>query len=249
MVACQEREMESAYDDVDGIRIVVSRGEHRDVIGGLWDQLGQLQFDYMIREGLKPHHKLLDIGCGSLRGGIHFIRYLDAGNYIGTDPNMSLLDAGYEIELGSSGVKERMPRENLICTGDFELPFPDGAFDFALAQSVFTHVSLNTIRKCFERIASKIKVGGAFYATFFEIPDDVLCSEPFRHDPGYGRRGISGAGTIREVNTSRPLYGKTIRSASQTEASELYRSTKLDRCQAAPTITARMLVPRIASIL
>jgi SAM-dependent methyltransferase len=176
--------MESAYDDVDGIRISVSRGEHRDIIGGMWEELGQLQFDFMVREGLKPHHKLLDIGCGSLRGGIHFIHYLNVGNYIGIDPNISLLDAGYEIELASRGLKDRMPRENLICTADFEPPFPDGAFDFVLAQSVFTHVSLNTIRKCFERIVRKVKVGGAFYATFFEIPDEILCSEPFRHDPG-----------------------------------------------------------------
>lgn len=176
-------EMESAYDDVGGIQIAVSRGQHRDIIGGLWDELGQLQFEFMIREGLKPHHKLLDIGCGSLRGGIHFIRYLNAGNYVGIDSNISLLDAGFEIELASSGLKERMPRENLICTGDFDPPFPDGAFDFALAQSVFTHVTLNTIRKCFERIARKIKVDGTFYATFFEIPDDVLTSEPFCHEP------------------------------------------------------------------
>ena len=175
--------MESAYDDVDGIRIAVSRGQHRDVIGGLWEELGQLQLDFMIREGLKPHHKLLDIRCGSLRGGIHYIRYLDVGNYVGMDPHRSLLDAGYEIELACCGLKERMPRENLICTDDFDPPFPDSAFDFAVAQSVFTHATLNTIRKCFERIASKVKVGGAFYATFFEIPGNVLSSDPFLHDP------------------------------------------------------------------
>ena len=79
--------METAYDDVDGIRMAVSRGQHRDVIGGLWEELGQLQLDFMIREGLKPHHKLLDIGCGSLRGGIHYIRYLDVGNYVGDRPS------------------------------------------------------------------------------------------------------------------------------------------------------------------
>jgi SAM-dependent methyltransferase len=184
VLVCEETLMESAYDDVDRIRMAVSRGEHRDVIGGFWEELGKLQLDFMIHAGLKSHHKLLDIGCGSLRGGIHFIRYLDAGNYVGIDPNISLLDAGYEIELASCGLKERIPRENLICTGEFELPFPDGAFDFAIAQSVFTHATLNTIRKCFERIALKIKIDGVFYATFFEIPDNVLSSEPFRHDPG-----------------------------------------------------------------
>ena len=169
--------MESGYDDVEGIRMAVGRGDHRDVIGGLWEVLGQLQLNFMIREGLKPHHKLLDIGCGSLRGGVHFIRYLDVGNYVGIDPNLALLDAGYEIELASCGLKERIPRENLICSSDFDPPFPNDTFDFALAQSVFTHVTLNTIRKCFERIASKLKVHGRFYATFFEIPNNVLASE------------------------------------------------------------------------
>ena len=176
--------MESAYENVDGIRVAVSRGRNSGVIGGLPEELGQFQLDFMVREGLRPHHKLLDIGCGSLRGGIPFIRYLDVGNYVGIDPDMSLLDAGYEIELASCGLKERVPRENLICTADFDPPFPDGSFDFALAQSLFAHVTLNTIRKCFERIATKIKVGGSFYSTFFEIPDNVLSSEPFRHDPG-----------------------------------------------------------------
>jgi SAM-dependent methyltransferase len=176
--------MESGYDDVEGIRMAVGRGDHRDVIGGLWEVLGQLQLNFMIREGLKPHHKLLDIGCGSLRGGVHFIRYLDVGNYVGIDPNLALLDAGYEIELASCGLKERIPRENLICSSDFDPPFPNDTFDFALAQSVFTHVTLNTIRKCFERIASKIKVHGRFYATFFEIPNNVLASDSFRHEPG-----------------------------------------------------------------
>ena len=133
--------MESGYDDVEGIRMAVGRGEHRDVIGGLWEVLGQLQLNFMICEGLKPHHKLLDIGCGSLRGGVHFIRYLDVGNYAGIDPNIALLDAGYEIELASCGLKERIPRENLICSSDFDPPFPNDTFDFALAQSVFTHVT------------------------------------------------------------------------------------------------------------
>ena len=39
-------------------------------IGGLWDQMGQHQFDFLKKKGLKPQHKLLDIGCGSLRGGV-----------------------------------------------------------------------------------------------------------------------------------------------------------------------------------
>jgi SAM-dependent methyltransferase len=176
--------MESAYDNAEYVRAAVGRGEHREIVGGLWDLLGQLQLHFMIGEGLKPHHRLLDIGCGSLRGGVHFIRYLNEGNYVGIDSNSSLLDAGYNVELLGCGLQERMPRKNLICTSDFDPLVPDGTFDFALAQSVFTHITLNTIRICFERTASKIKVNGRLYVTFFEIPANVLTGEAFRHDPG-----------------------------------------------------------------
>jgi SAM-dependent methyltransferase len=174
--------MESAYDDIDGIRKAVELGQHRDVIGGLWEELGKLQLDFMIGEGLKPNHKLLDLGCGSLRGGIHFIRYLDPGNYFGIDINRSLLDAGY-VELGLVGLQGRLPAGHLFCNGDFEFPRPDHSIDFVLAQSLFTHVTFNTIRKCFERIARKLKVGGTFYATFFELPENLRSSDPFRHEP------------------------------------------------------------------
>lgn len=174
--------MESGYDDIDAIRRSVKLGLHRNVIGGLWDELGQLQFNFMVAQGLKPHHKLLDIGCGSLRGGVHFIQYLDAGNYVGIDVNESLLEAGYEVELAKYGLWERTPRENLICNGDFVVPLPDATFDFAIAQSLFTHVTFNTIRKCFEQVAKVMKIDAPLYATFFELPENARSSDPFRHD-------------------------------------------------------------------
>ena len=102
----------------------VELGHHRRLIGDLWEEMGQKQLDFLIGEGLRPEHKLLDVGCGALRGGLHFIRYLDVGNYVGIDINQSLLDAGYEIELAQCGLKARMPRENLICSGDFERRSP-----------------------------------------------------------------------------------------------------------------------------
>ena len=65
----------------------IRRQKHRDFIGGKWSEIGQLQFDFLLESGLQPHHKLLDIGCGCLRGGIHFINYLEASNYSGLDIN------------------------------------------------------------------------------------------------------------------------------------------------------------------
>jgi len=62
----------------------------REEIGGLWEKIGELQFNFLVKNGLEPKHFLLDIGCGSLRGGIHFIRFLEECHYFGIDKNQEL---------------------------------------------------------------------------------------------------------------------------------------------------------------
>ena len=178
--------MESVYDDPAIVASQVRAGQHREMIGGLWDEMGQLQFDFMCARGLLPEHRLLDLGCGALRGGVHFARYLQPGNYYGLDNNQSLLDAGFEVELAAAGLQDRVPRDNLFCSTDFGLPVPGGFFDFAIAQSVFSHLTFNTIRRCLETVAPKFRAGGMLYATFFRLPDDV----PATAAHAQGRGGI-----------------------------------------------------------
>jgi hypothetical protein len=174
----------SPYDDQEGIRSAVQQGRHREVIGGMWDQIGRLQFDFMLSQGLVPSFRLIDLGCGCLRGGVHFVRYLDVNNYFGLDSNQSLLDAGYDIELATAGLQAKIARENLICSDDFNLQSVEGGFDFAIAQSLFTHLPVNSIRLCLVRLAEKLKTGGALYATFFEAPESLPYGEALVHDPG-----------------------------------------------------------------
>src|SRR5205807_6035012 len=75
----------SPYCKITEIREHVTAGHHRAIVGGAWEEIGRLQFEFLTGNGLKPHHRLLDVGCGALRGGLHFIRYLDEGNYVGVD--------------------------------------------------------------------------------------------------------------------------------------------------------------------
>src|SRR5271168_1826262 len=49
---------------------------YRRYVGGYWDQVGRLQFEFLQSRGLQSNHVLLDIACGSLRGGRFFIPYL-----------------------------------------------------------------------------------------------------------------------------------------------------------------------------
>jgi len=71
-------------------------GLHRESVGGMWEEIGKLQLDFIFTQKLKPEMKFVDIGCGCLRGGVHFLRYLNSGNYYGIDMRASLIDGGYQ---------------------------------------------------------------------------------------------------------------------------------------------------------
>ena len=45
----------------------IKKGKHRESVGGMWDEIGCLQFEFLKKQGLLPEHKFLDVGCGSLR--------------------------------------------------------------------------------------------------------------------------------------------------------------------------------------
>jgi SAM-dependent methyltransferase len=144
---------------------------HRRTIGNvpLWEELGRLQFTYLIEQGLRPEHYLLDVGCGPLRGGVHFIRYLEPGRYHGVDKNQDALEEARERELTPDEIAEKRPV--LMAMSDFGFERLGQAFDYAIAQSVFTHLYLNEIVRCLVNIDRVLKPGGRFYATFFLNPD------------------------------------------------------------------------------
>lgn len=141
--------------------------EHRNFVGGNWDELGPLQFEFLVQQGLRPNHYLLDVGCGALRGGLHFIHYLDPGHYCGFDINASLIDAAWQ-ELREAGLENRHPR--LAVEADFSSARFGQVFDFALAQSVFSHLPINHIVRCLAEMKKTLAPAGVFFATFFEAP-------------------------------------------------------------------------------
>ena len=142
--------------------------EHRELVGGLWEEIGALQFEYLKKRGLLPSHRLLDLGCGALRGGLHFIRYLDTGNYYGMDVNASLIEAGRR-ELDEAKLADRQP--HLLVADGFELgPFAT-TFDYAIAVSVFSHLPMNHIIQCLARTRQVLRPGAHLLASYFEAPD------------------------------------------------------------------------------
>jgi SAM-dependent methyltransferase len=144
---------------------------HRGTVRGtdaFWDYLGKLQLDYLVEQGLKPDDYVLDVGCGPLRAGVHFIGYLEPGHYAGIDKRGDTLERARRIELPRYGLDDKDP--HLLVNGAFEFSKLGMTFDYAIAQSVFTHLPVNTIVRCLVEMAKVLRPGGRFYATIYENP-------------------------------------------------------------------------------
>lgn len=149
------------------------------------EEMGHWQSNFLKRQGLTPRNYLLDIGCAYLRGGLHFIRYLNKGHYYGMDISQSALDDAaktidrYDLE----GKNPTVFRNSDLKFQDEELD--NQKFDFALAQSVFTHLPPTHIEECLANIHRVLRPGGLLLATYYKSPDDTVKKFPRAADFGY----------------------------------------------------------------
>lgn len=160
----------------------IDAGVHRELVGGMWEEVGRLQLEFLEREGLTPQANLLDIGCGCLRAGVHFVRFLEPGRYYGMDVNASLIRAGLERELPEAGLAGRLDPDHLLVNGAFEGWRFGVAFDYAIAQSVFTYLPTPAIGGALRELARCVRPGGRLYATFFESKGKEV-PESLTHEP------------------------------------------------------------------
>lgn len=141
-----------------------ARQDPRSAVGGLWDQIGQLQVQVLKEIGLCPSDGLLDIGCGSLRGGVPLIEYLSSGKYCGTDISPELLKNGL-IHLEEAGLGHK--NAELFLVNNFSLQEVFGRqFDFVQAFGVFTDIPKELVLECLQSVVSILSPDGIFIATF-----------------------------------------------------------------------------------
>jgi len=154
---------------------------HRQYVGGMWEEIGKLQFDYLVAQGLLPRHYLCDVACGSLRAGVHFVRYLEKGHYLGLEKWQLLIDEGVTKELGEELYIAKHPQ--FVISSEFEFEKLPHDPDYALAQSLFTHLPGVYIKRCLSKLRGRIAARGFFFATFNESskPADNPC-EPHDHE-------------------------------------------------------------------
>jgi hypothetical protein len=137
---------------------------HRGYVGGKWDEIGKLQFDFMVQRGLRPEDVFLDIACGSLRGGVHFIKYLDPGNYLGIEKERVLVQRGLSRELPRAVRKEKRPE--FVVSDAFEFERFSRRAKYSLAQSLYTHLIPAQIELCLTNLRAYAPDDHESYATF-----------------------------------------------------------------------------------
>lgn len=146
-------------------------GRHRDIVGGRWDETARAQMAILQAEGLQRHHRLLDIGCGSLRLGHKAVAWLEPGHYWGTDASLALMQRGWEAEL-TPDLQARLPRAHLVEDTDFGFPGLPDHFDLAIAFGVFTHLPADALRPALLSLRRRLPGLGKLLLTVFLCPPD-----------------------------------------------------------------------------
>jgi len=168
-----------------------SRTVSRDApfIKGLYDvSTGPLFVDFLKEEGVLPHHRFLDFGCGYGRVGIPLLRYLQPGHYVGIDLSSERVRLAKEYVAYEQ--LESMAPEFYPARKDNSLEFLAAAsFDVIWAFSVFSHMPIEDVSDCLAQLKRLLKHDGVLIANYdvaterkvenisaFWVPEDEMKS-------------------------------------------------------------------------
>lgn len=138
---------------------------------GWWHELQRYQLGALQRLGLRPEHRLLDVGCGPLQGGIAFVRYLDTGNYTGIDLNARAVAAGRQL-IEREGLQAKRP-EVLVADGFGRDALAGREFDFVWCSQMLYHLDEPQVDALFAQVAAVLAPDGRCYADIIGHPNEV----------------------------------------------------------------------------
>jgi SAM-dependent methyltransferase len=127
----------------------------------LWKLKRDFQIQFLLQADLQPHHQFLEIGFGTLRGGIPIIQYLNEGHYTGTEIRMKVVEEA-KNELHEANLLHKKP--DLIIEPDINKVKLKKKFDYIWAFSVLTHMKNDILNECFSFVHDNLNDNGVFYA-------------------------------------------------------------------------------------
>jgi len=161
---------------------------------------------------MRQHHSLLDIGCGSLRGGRLFIPYLNSNCYYGVEPEKWLVKEGISKECGQDLINLKSP--SFLYTRDFSFDRFNVKFDYILAQSVFSHTTSEQIQKCLNAVRLCLRDEHSVCAATF-----IHGEKDYREDKCiYPQAAAFTPVTVKNMISNCDLFGKFTRYYHPTQA-------------------------------
>jgi ubiquinone/menaquinone biosynthesis C-methylase UbiE len=155
--------------------------------------------------GLAPTHRVLDVGCGIGRMAIPLTGYLRGGSYEGFDVGREM------IRWCQRHVTPRHPDFRFtwvpiynrkynpfgsISASEFRFPYDDDSFDFALATSLFTHLTPADAKHYLAELGRVLRPGARSLLTFFLITEESAQQMQAGRAAFQFQRGSDGALTI-----------------------------------------------------
>lgn len=139
---------------------------------GIWPHLQQYQFNALTRLGLKPHHSVVDIGCGPLTVGVALIPYLDSGNYTGVDLLPEPLEAAHR-RIAQRNLAHKNP--TIVCSTTFGKRELQGrTFDFIWMSQLSYHLDDLQLVLLFEQARSMMHSSSVF---LIDVIDPAIRNE------------------------------------------------------------------------
>ena len=167
--------MQTPLDDQESLGVGLKPGDahYRAYVGPPedYDLIAAMTFNLLTTLGLRQHHSLLDVGCGSLRIGRLLIPYLNRGKYFGIEPNEWLVEEGIKRELGEALLEIKRPTF-FFSDSPETIAQAKVSFDFAVAQSIFSHCGLDLIKNWLSAVSRSLAEDGALVATFLPGEQD-----------------------------------------------------------------------------
>ncbi len=125
---------------------------------------GRELLTYLLNAGLNPDSRVVDIGCGVLRGGYWLIHFLDPDCYCGIEPHKGRLEMGVHTILEPEVLAAKRPRFDT--NPFFDTSVFGEKLDFFLAYSVWTHAAKPQIEAMLDSFLREAKQDGIFLTSF-----------------------------------------------------------------------------------
>lgn len=158
--------------------------------------------------GLRPEHRVLDIGCGIGNLAIGLKEYL-RGGYDGVDIHPEAIAwcqqaitpryPAFRFHRADVSSNAYNPGGHLAAAA-YRFPFPDRTFDFIFLASVFTHMMPDAVERYLHEISRLLTPDGTCVESYFLLNDDTRPGvEAGRSFMSFGIRHPSGVCLLHDA--------------------------------------------------